>query len=419
MANRISKKPVVSRQYELSQAHIEANSVDSEITRTYVPGGLPDMPNEGLKPDDYGNRALEISQNGDTDDAANLYLGLQDIDEAIFYYFENVIKPSVLLNGDLVDVPVIYGSGERWKMAQKDGFYRDKGGKIQTPLVMLKRESISKRRDLGNKLDANNPQLYVSYQEKYTSKNKYDNFALLNNRIPQKEFTATVVPDYVNLVYQGIIWTDYISQLNKIIEAVNYASDAYWGDEERFKFMAQIDQFSNINEISNDDSRIVRASFTLNLQGYIIPENIQKKLKDKVKWYSKSQFVLNNQTTVIEDRELSNRARQFSGTPLSSTTVVSTGGDTGTGSGLDDDWTINDTFLVNSENRDVQINNAYLSVDIGDTKSNDILLIKKEGDAKLRVNNDGILQLKVFDSLPGTAIDGGIIFNNGDFYVGL
>ena len=418
MSDRIRKKPVVARQYELSQAHIENNSADSEITRTYLPGGLPDMPNEGLRPDNrhHNNRAKEVSKNND-DTATNFYLGLETIDEAIFYYFENVIKPSVISNGDLIDVPVIYGSGERWKMAQKDGFYRDKGGKIQTPLVMLKRESISKRRDLGNKLDANNPQLYVSYQEKYTSRNQYDNFALLNNRVPQKEFTATVVPDYVNLVYQGIIWTDYISQLNKIIEAVNYASDAYWGDEERFKFMAQIDQFSNINEISNDDSRIVRASFTLNLQGYIIPENIQKKLKNYVKWYSKSQFVLNSQTTVLEDKELSTRSQIFTGTPLGSTTTVVSGGGGGTGTGTDDDWLIFDTYIKNAEGRNVQVDSAQLSVDIG-SKVDDILLIKKLGDTQLKVDNDGLLSLKSFETLP-TAVEGGIAFKDNNFYVGL
>ena len=273
MANpnpRISKKPRVARQYELSQAHIENNSVDSDITRTYVPGGLPDMPAEGLAPDNrpHVNRGRETSKNDSK--AKEIYLGLETIDEAIFYYFENVIKPSVISNGSMIDVPVIYGSGERWKLAQKDGFYRDKGGKVQTPLVMLKRESIEKRRDLGNKLDANNPQLYVTYQEKFTKRNQYDQFSLLTNRIPQKEYTATVVPDYINLTYQGIIWTDYISQLNRIIEAINYASDSYWGDSERFKFMAMIDQFNNITEVNNDDNRIVRANFSIKLQGYVV-----------------------------------------------------------------------------------------------------------------------------------------------------
>ena len=174
MANkRIRKKPTVARQYELSQAHIENNSADVE------PGGLPDKPSEGLAPDNrpHINRAKETSKN-DEKSSSGFYLGLEAIDQAIFFYFENIIKPSVLSNGDLVDVPVIYGSGERWKLAQRDGFYRDKGGKVQAPLVMIKRESVEKRRDLGNKLDANNPQLYVTYQEKFTKRNKYDNFSL-------------------------------------------------------------------------------------------------------------------------------------------------------------------------------------------------------------------------------------------------
>jgi len=180
--------------------------------------------------------------------------------------------------------------------------------------------------------------------------------------------------------------------------------------------MAQIDQFSNINEISNEDSRIVRANFTLRLQGYIIPDNIQKKLKNYVKWYSKSQFVLNSQTTVIEDQDISTRAK-FLGGPLSDTTVVTTsgGGETST---ADDDWTITDTYLINSENRDIIINSAYLSVDIGDTKLNDIFLVKKSGDTQLKVDNNGLLSLKVFNTLP-SAIEGGLIFKDNDFYVGL
>ena len=409
MSDRIKKKPRVARQYELSQAQIEDNSIDQ--------GGLPDMPAEGLSPDNrpHVNRAREVSKK-DSKSSADFYMGLEAIDEAIFYYFENVIKPSVISNGDMVDVPVIYGSGERWKLAQKDGFYRDKGGKVQTPLVMLKRESIEKRRDLGNKLDANNPQLYVTYQEKFTQRNKYDNFALLNNRIPQKEFTATVVPDYVNLTYSGIIWTDYISQLNKIIEAVNYASDAYWGDSERFKFMAQIDQFSNINEVTNDDSRIVRANFTLKLQGYIIPENVQKKLKESnTRWFSKSQIILDSQTTILEDP--STRAKQIGNVrPLSSgggTIAPETGGGT-----ADNDWIIYDSYIENGEGRDVKVTNGFFSVDIGASKANDIVLISKQGSTKLKVDNDGLLSLGTFTVFP-TAINGGILFKDSDFYVGL
>ena len=417
MAKKISKKPKVARQYELSQQAI----VDSAIDQ----GGDPNVPATVLGPDIRPNENRgNINSKNDSKANTNFHLGLQDIDEAIFYYFENVIKPSVLSNGDLIDVPVIYGSGERWKLAQKDGFYRDRGGKVQTPLVMLKRESIEKRRDLGNKLDANNPQLYITQQEKYTKKNSYDRFSIINNRIPQKEFNAVVIPDYINLTYSGIIWTDYISQLNKIIEAVNYSSDSYWGDPERFKFMAMIDQFTNINELSNDDGRIVRANFTLKLQGYVVPDNVQKKLKEQnTRFFSKAQIVLNQSTTVIE--EPSTRAKSFGfpttgggeggGGAISSTVTTNT-----TFTGEDNDWVITDDHLTAVAGKGVRVNNTF---EINNTDStNDFLIrVSNDGNKALEINNNNILSIGQQTSILGdiSTIQGGIIYLGGNFYLGI
>ena len=409
MANdRITKKPKVARQRQLSQAHIENNSIDQ--------GGLPDMPSEGLVPDDSLNRGNKISHNGSKSNKLNL--GLEAIDEAIFYYFENVIKPNVTSNGDMIDVPVIYGSGERWNLAQKDGFYRDKSGKIQTPLVMVRRTNLEKRRDLGNKLDANDPKLHVTFKEKYTKKNQYDNFGILNNRIPKKEFSANVVPDYVMLTYEGVIWTDYISQLNKVIEAINYASDSYWGDPERFKFMATIDSFNNINELSVEDGRIVKANFSIKLQAYIIPDNVQKKIKEKnTKFFSKAQIVLNQATTVIEEpSKRSQTLRTIRGGSEGGGRVTNIDNRV-TNNALDDDWTVQGDLITNNGSRDVKIDNASLTVDIG-SKDEDVFLIKTEGSTKLKVNSDGILIFTEFSELP-TAIEGGLIYMNNELYFGL
>ena len=114
------------------------------------------------------NKGTHTSRKDDT--VQDVSIGLQDHDEAIMYYFNNVIKPSVIVNGDRTPVPIIYGSPERWKGVQKDGYFRDKEGKLQVPLIMFKRDSVEKRRDLGNKLDANNPQLFYTFQEKYTKR---------------------------------------------------------------------------------------------------------------------------------------------------------------------------------------------------------------------------------------------------------
>ena len=233
------------------------------------------------------------------DNVQDVSIGLQDHDEAIMYYFNNVIKPSVIINGNRTNVPIIYGSPERWKGVQKDGYFRDKEGKLQTPIIMFKRDSVEKRRDLGNKLDANSPQLYYTFQEKYSKRNQYDNFNVLQNIIPQKEFHTVVIPDYVTLQYSCIIWTDYIAQMNKLIEMINYSSDSYWGDKEKFKFNARIDTYSNTTEVAQGENRVVKTNFGLTIQGYLIPDSLNKDLvKKPQKFFSKSRVVFNNELIV-------------------------------------------------------------------------------------------------------------------------
>jgi bifunctional DNA-binding transcriptional regulator/antitoxin component of YhaV-PrlF toxin-antitoxin module len=69
---------------------------------------------------------------------------------------------------------------------------------FKSPIIMFKRDSVEKRRDLGNKMDGNNPKsLHYTFQEKYSKRNQYDNFSILHNRTPQKEFHNVVVPDFV------------------------------------------------------------------------------------------------------------------------------------------------------------------------------------------------------------------------------
>jgi hypothetical protein len=240
------------------------------------------------------NRSEQMSFKGDT--SKPFTVGLQDIDESIMYYFTNVIRPYVYQNGNRIEVPIIYGSPERWKSVQKDGYYKDKNGAIMAPLIMFKRDTIDKNRSLTNKLDANSPHLYTSWKKVYNSKNSYSNFNVLTNRIPVEQFIVNVVPDYVDITYSCTIQTYYVEQLNKIIEAINYASDSYWGDPERFKFKASIDSYSTTVEISDTTNRIVKGNFSIKLFGYIIPDTIQKEVTAIKKYNSKAQVIITTET---------------------------------------------------------------------------------------------------------------------------
>ena len=218
------------------------------------------------------NRALEVSLKDD--DTKLINIGLEDHDDAILYYLENVIKPTVTQNDRQIAVPIIYGSPERWKSIQADGFYRDKNGKTMIPLIMFKRESFEKNRALGNKLDGNVVHNVQYFEKQYSQRNVYDNFSVLRNQKPQKEYILGVIPDYITLTYKLSIYTDYVQQMNKIIEALEFASDSYWGDPERYQFRAVITSFPTPVLLENATDRANRSEITLTLQGYIIPNTI-------------------------------------------------------------------------------------------------------------------------------------------------
>ncbi len=246
------------------------------------------------------NRSTKISSKGDT--SKEFSIGLQDLDESIFYYFNNVIKPFVFQNGERRTVPIIYGSPERWKSFRRDGYYRDKGGAVMLPIIVIKRDTITKDRSTYNKLDSNMPNLYGSFETGFNSKNTYSNFNLLNNRKPVKQLRAVAVPDYVTLSYSCIVQTYYMEQLNKIIESVEYASDSYWGNPERFKFKSTVDSFTTATELTVGQDRLVKGTFNINLRGYIIPDVIQKDLNSIKKYNTKAKVTITSETVSnIED----------------------------------------------------------------------------------------------------------------------
>ena len=276
----------------------EKNNRDKVLPKTQVElsqNTIETYTNQGKVPAPDPKRRVD-QRSVKNDDTKKLTIGLKDLDEAIFYYFNNVIKPSVIQNGVQKPVPVLYGSPERWASVQKDGFYRDKNGKIQVPLIMIKRDSVEKNRSLGNKMDANNPTQFEVFEKKFSKKNTYDRFSVLNTRSIVKEYQGVVIPDYVNLVYSCTIFTEYVEQMNKLVESINYASDAYWGDPEKFNFRAMINNYTTSTELSQGQDRTVKTTFQINLLGHIIPDGINTLPQGNSKFFSKSSVLFGVET---------------------------------------------------------------------------------------------------------------------------
>lgn len=224
-------------------------------------------------------------------------IGIQDIDEAVMYYFQEVLKLSVYQNNDTILVPIIYGSPEKWKAVQKDGYYRDGVSKIMSPLLMFKRQSVTQNRTLGNKLDGNAAANVQLFEKTFSKRNIYDNFRILQNQKPQKEFTVVVTPDYVTVTYNCIIWTNFVEQMDKLIEAVNFASNSYWGDPSKFQFLAKMETFTDAQSYEQGEDRLVKTEFELSLNGYLVPDSLNAYLAQLTsRTYNLCKIVFNTET---------------------------------------------------------------------------------------------------------------------------
>jgi len=218
------------------------------------------------------NRANAVRR--DTDKEKNFTVTLLDIDTAIISTLNNTLKLQVMDNGEVVRVPVIYGNSERWYAMKQFGHIRDNQGKILLPAFMIRRKNVENNKDLATF------NRYLNYQTlmNYTEKNKYDRFDLLNRGVfkskPTKQIYSVSLPNHINISYECIIWTDYVDQNNKLLEQINYAAKDYWGDRERFKFRARIDNYTIEQEVNDGEDRNVKTTFDLNVNAYLLNDTI-------------------------------------------------------------------------------------------------------------------------------------------------
>ena len=203
---------------------------------------------------------------------------LYDVDLAIAEHMIDTVVPSIEVFREKIKVPVMYGNPERWKSIQKDGYLRDKRGVIQIPLIMFKRNSIERNDTMASSMNR-----HVSYPSvsQYSKKHKYDKFSAMTGTQRPVEVYDVVMPDYVTVSYEVIIWTDFTEHMNKIVEAFQYATDEYWGDRSGFKFKVKIDSFDNTTEVGEGSQRIVRTTFTMMVNAYLLPEQFNNESTHK------------------------------------------------------------------------------------------------------------------------------------------
>jgi hypothetical protein len=220
-------------------------------------------------------------------------ISLFDIDYAMMSYLEDTALPTLDDNGKALKIPVIYGNSERWNGARRQGVFRDANGKLQLPIMMIRRTSIAK----DDAMPMQNR--HVTYQgiTKYSKDNRYDRFTLLgNNSQPKYEIYKIQMPEYVELNYDCMVWTSYIEHLNSVIEQLQYTG-TYWGDKNGFQFRTSLGDFNVINEVGDGTERVNRIEFSLSVKAHLLPEKFDGEDTTK-KSFSTKRVVVSTETDV-------------------------------------------------------------------------------------------------------------------------
>lgn len=212
------------------------------------------------------NRAEDIRL--DINDGAQTKITLEGINKIVMDYFVDVIKPTVTDNNALRVVPVLYGNAERWAMFRRKGEIRDlDNGKLFTPLIMIRRTNIAK----GQLQNPNNKYMHRVLDVGWNARNAYSKFDVQNGFHPSQKMRTVIIPDYMDLTYEVILWTELQEQMDHLIEQINVENQEYWGRRNNYKFRVNIDEFESLNALPAETDRTVRTTFTMDIKAYLIP----------------------------------------------------------------------------------------------------------------------------------------------------
>jgi len=229
-----------------------------------------------------GNRETTITPGNNLSE--NYTITLKDVDTAVLNHVKNIMRPLVKEANETFKVPVYYGNEERWKSARKRGVLRDKNNVLILPLIMLRRTEVS-RNDLSGQSvphDVKNKYVDVVRNAGWSKDNQYDRFSVQQGVQPVYENIVTGMPNYSDITYEFILWTNFIEQMNPLIESFLDQSHTYWGDGTENKFLCNIDSISDASEMNQDGERFIKSTFAVTSKAYLLPEYLNSVVTNKI-----------------------------------------------------------------------------------------------------------------------------------------
>jgi len=162
-------------------------------------------------------------------------------------------------------------------VVQRVDVQQQKAGKIQLPMIMIRRTGM-KKSIINSPV---NKYLERTFETGWNRRTPYDQFAVKNKITPSKEYLVTTIPDYYEINYRCIIWTEYMEQMNAVVENISFETDQYWGEQNNYKFRTSVKSFEPLTELPTSEDRVVRTQFDMTIYAYLLPENMLDKQNNR------------------------------------------------------------------------------------------------------------------------------------------
>jgi hypothetical protein len=221
------------------------------------------------------DRSTQIRRDNDTIKTPSCTI--YDIDNAIMSFLSDIVRPEIVDNNAMVGVPIVYANAEKWAQIQAKGYMYDYNDRLLTPLISVKRNSITER-DTLKQLDVNwSPEVdndfarnTLTFQAQYTKNNRYDRFSVAQGIKPPREIYVSNIPQFVDVSYDIIIWTEYTEQLNSIVEQIIPMGGYAWGTT--WKFITSIQDYSFETVSVPGEDRLIRATMPIIVKGTLLSQ---------------------------------------------------------------------------------------------------------------------------------------------------
>lgn len=260
--------------------------------------------------------------------------GIEDVDRALFELFDRRLAFEVKVNEQTTRVPVVFASGERFALTRRGKPIRDKNNALILPLVAIKRQAIGFKTEsdaggtaisfrqntdyvIRKRLDTTDRdyqnvvnKLSIKNQDNVTSRAHFlDNSVSpgrgalpgtktsrkpgsgisfgggklnfpLNNDVADNIFEVITIPYpvFVQVNYEVTFWTQYVTQMNQLIESLLVKTDGQGREfqlvsNKGFRFtaflMGQINSNDNFENFSGTE-RVIKYSFGIRIPAYIL-----------------------------------------------------------------------------------------------------------------------------------------------------